>query len=132
MFTTSATCSQQLTRMKKSFSQVQKHSHNHYNTFTTNLRLIDTRQKYYNAHNKARIPATISQQGHYHCITKSLQQVHNKMSLYGNQALNDIVTFSPLVYTETMKTIMKKNLYSSESQNLLFESTLKEEFVHVP
>ena len=40
-----------------------------------------------NTHNKARIPATISKQVYDYCITTSLQQVHNRMILYGNQAL---------------------------------------------
>ena len=40
-----------------------------------------------NTHNKARIPATISQLVYDYCITTSLQQVHNRMILYGNQAL---------------------------------------------
>ena len=40
-----------------------------------------------NTHNKARIPATISQQVYDYCSTTSLQQVHNRMILYGNQAL---------------------------------------------
>ena len=44
-------------------------------------------QTHCNTHNKARIPATISQQVYDYCITTSLQQVHNRMILYGNQAL---------------------------------------------
>ena len=50
-----------------------------------NKRTIDTQETNYNTH-KAIIPATIKQVYDY-CITTSLQQVHNKMILYGNQAL---------------------------------------------
>ena len=65
------------------FTSNVKQSHSHNNTFTTNLQLIQ--QNNSNTHNKARIPETTSQQGYDHCIKTSLQQVHNKMILYGNQ-----------------------------------------------
>ena len=64
------------------FTSRAKQSHNHYNTFTTNLRLI---------HNKRMTILTtrvgfLQQSHNSSTITVSLQQVHNKMILCGNQA----------------------------------------------
>ena len=86
--TTFATCSQhvhsglhiwKLLYVKcKTIPQPLQHVHNKLT--------IDIQQTNYNTHNKARIPATILQQVHDYCITTGVQQVHNKMILYGNQA----------------------------------------------
>ena len=91
MFTTFATCSQRpqhvhnslcikkrLYVKRKTIPQPLQHVHNKLT--------IDTLKKYFNTHNKARIPATASRQVYDHCITTSLQQVHNKMIIYGNKA----------------------------------------------
>ena len=103
MFKTSTTCSQHFTGMETSLRLSAQQSHNHYITFTTNWRLIPnkrteiltTRSEFLQQpHKKDRIPATASQQHDKKstkfttglCITTTLQQVRNKMILYGNQA----------------------------------------------
>ena len=64
-----------------------RHVQNNPTTITTPSQqlTIDMQQTNCNTHNKARIPVTISQQVYDYCITTSLQQVHNRMILYGNQ-----------------------------------------------
>ena len=74
---------------------------------------IDTQQKNDNTHDKARIPAITSQvYDHCKCVAASLQKVHNKMILYGNQALDN--SQGPKVPLQCIRTDSEDHLTSNQ------------------